>query len=58
MSYFSSTHELLKNYNFKPIVSYQNIVKRLDPVHIETNPIESNDYPLLFEINWKQTKKI
>ena len=57
MSYFSSTHELLKNYNFKPIVSYQNIVKRLDPVHIETNPIESNDYTLLFEVNWKQTKK-
>lgn len=57
INYFSITHELLKNYNFKPSISYQSIVKHLDYVQIETKPIETNDYSLLFEVNWKQTKK-
>lgn len=57
IKYFSSSHDILKNYNFKPIVSYKDIVKHLDHVHIETKPIETNDYSLLFEVNWKQTKK-
>ncbi len=57
IKYFSSSHDILKNYNFKPIVSYKDIVKHLDHVHIETKPIETNDYSFLFEVNWKQTKK-
>lgn len=54
-TYFSK--KVLNNHDFKPLISYHNIIQYFEKDDKQIKMIHSSDYSLLFKIHWKQTKK-
>ena len=53
----SFSKKVLNNHDFKPLISYRNIIQYFEKDDKQINMIHSSDYNLLFNIHWKQTKK-
>lgn len=55
--HISFSKKVLNNHDFKPLISYRNIIQYFEKDDKQINMIHSSDYSLLFKIHWRQTKK-
>lgn len=57
IKHISFSKKVLNNHDFKPLMSYHNIIQYFEKEDKQIKMIHSSDYSLLFKTHWKQTKK-